>query len=123
MVVALDSHCQDQWVTNSIVLFMAFFSLKSSPTVAWYYFSPWKRDLKVDLPNKNVELKNKFMFFCVALGVELPTLWRIGKIPNAVGSSGSRLGFNTLGSKAPHDGDLSEELIPRGEGSGLIVVS
>lgn len=81
---------------------------------------PRKRGFKVDLPDKNTEWKDKFLFFHLAPGINLPSLRRTSKIPNYVGSLGHLVGFDALHTNTPLDGDLPKKLIPKGEAPTVV---
>lgn len=46
MVVGFEHHYRDRWVISLVVLFKAFFILKSSTVVGWLLFSLEEREAK-----------------------------------------------------------------------------
>lgn len=80
---------------TSLALFRLFFYLKFSTVKGWYQIAPHpSRNLRVLL--LKYKWKDSILYFKVPVGVELPFIWRVDKVIDALGRLGTLEGSDEI---------------------------
>lgn len=77
-------------------LFRRFFFLKSAGSLGWYAFSSRRPSLKVKVPSKNADWKDKFFYFRLPEGSEIRCRWSLGRLSDKLDDSTAVQGFVVL---------------------------
>lgn len=77
-------------------LFHHFFLLKSAGSLGWYAFSSCCLSLKVKVPSKNADWKDKLLYFRLPKGSDIRGNWNLGKLSNRLDDSLAVQDFDVL---------------------------
>lgn len=95
-VIAFQLFCDRKRVGCSVPLFRRFFLLKYTGFPGWYAFSSRRPSLKVKVPSKNADWKDKFLYFRLPEGSGVKSRWNLGRLSDRLDDSVSVPGFEIL---------------------------
>lgn len=95
-VIVFQFYCDYKVIRSSVSLFWRFFLLKSADSLGWYAFFFQRPSLKVKMPSKNADSKDKFQYFRLLVSSQVRCRLNLNRISNRLDDSIVIPGFDAL---------------------------